>query len=128
MSRKQPSAMTPSSGESPDYVQSRQSLDGRMEKRLPIIMVVRLLPVQRVPASGEELTYTDNVSANGARVFSRTCWEPGEQVQVTAVKEKSSMRGEVIYCQRLDEDHYCVGLKYLEPPLKWFPIHRFHGK
>src|SRR5258708_14680397 len=108
MSRKQPSAMTPSPHESPDYVQQKQSLDGRMEKRLPIIMVVRLLPVQRVPASDEELTYTDNISAHGARVFSKSSWILGEQVQVTAVKEKSFMRGEVIYCQRLDEDHYCV--------------------
>jgi PilZ domain len=128
MSRKQPPAMTPSPLESPDYVQPRQNLDGRMEKRLPIIMVVRLFPVERVLTSGEELTYTDNVSANGVRVFSKTSWKPGEQVQVTAVKEKSSMRGEVIYCQRLDNDHYCVGLKYLETPVKWFTIHRFHGK
>jgi len=119
-------AKAPSS-ESPDYVQSRQNLDGRMEKRLPVITVVRLLRVRHVSSSEQELTYTDNVSAHGARVFSKSCWKPGEQAQVTAVKEKSSMCGEVIYCQSLDKDRFCIGLKFIGAPVKWPTLDRFYG-
>ncbi len=41
-----------------------------MEKRLPIAIVVRLAHVLDPPRNGAEVTYTDNVSAHGARVVS----------------------------------------------------------
>ena len=50
-------------------------LSGRMERRLPIIVVVRLANCVPASVDGEEKTYTDNVSPRGARIFSkRACW------------------------------------------------------
>ena len=42
------------------------NLNGRMEKRLPIVAVVRLARAERAGGDGEERTYTDNISARDA--------------------------------------------------------------
>ena len=97
-----------------------------MERRLPIAIVVRVSRMHNLPANEEEGTYTDNVSPHGARVFSRCVWQPGEQVQVTTVKEGSPILGEVIYCQRLDNDRFCIGLKFHERPVTWPTLSRYY--
>lgn len=55
----------------------------RMERRLPIVVVVRLAQAECAGADGEERTYTDNISQRGARVYSIRPWQPGDAVQVT---------------------------------------------
>ena len=59
------------------------TLSGRMEMRLPIVVVVRLAQAERAGADGEERTYTDNISLRGARVYSNRSWQLGDAVQVT---------------------------------------------
>src|SRR6266576_5103291 len=115
-------------GQSPGYAQIRHSLDGRREKRLPIIIVVRLSRVRQLPANDAERTYTDNVSAHGARVYSNYRWKHGEQAQITPWEEESPMRGEVVYCQRLDNDRFCIGLKFQERPVTWSSLRRYTGR
>jgi hypothetical protein len=83
--------------------------------------------VQHLLTDEKEKTYTDNVSPHGARVFSKRFWQPGEQVQVTTLKEESSMRGEVTYCQRLDNHRFCIGLKFQERPVVWPTLGRYYG-
>jgi len=87
-------------------------LNGRMDKRLPIAMVVRLAQVQEQPINGSEMTYTDNISVNGARVVSTRSWQAGEIVQLTSLKDETTIRGKVVYCQRLVDDRYCIGLNF----------------
>jgi hypothetical protein len=101
-------------------------LGGRMEKRLPIAIVVRLSRVGQLPASEEETTYTDNVSPHGARMFSISRWQSGEQAQVTTVKEGSSILGEVIYCERLDSGRFCIGMKFQDRPVAWPIMSRYY--
>jgi hypothetical protein len=76
----------------------------------------------------EERTYTDNVSGHGARVFSKRPWRPGEQAQVTPLNDESPMQGEVMYCQRLDNDHFCIGLKFPARPATWSILRRYDGR
>jgi PilZ domain-containing protein len=122
----QPSGTTALPCQGPGYVQISHSLGGRMEKRLPIAVVVCLSRVPQLPANEPERSHTDNVSPHGARVFSRCFWRPGEQVQVTTLKEESSILGEVIYCQRLDNDRFCIGLKFHERPVTWPTLSRYY--
>ncbi len=124
----QPRGTTAPPGQSPGYAQISHSLDGRREKRLPIIIVVRLSRVRHLPANEDERTYTDNVSAHGARVYSRYIWQHGEQVNVTPWEEESPMRGEVVYCQRLDRDRFCIGLKFQDRPVTWSALRRYTGR
>src|SRR6266853_80946 len=122
----QPSGATALPCQCPGYMRISHSLDGWMEKRLPIAAVVRLSRVRQLPADEEKRTYTDNVSPHGARLFSRCFWQPGEQAQITTVKEGSSMREGVIYCQRLDNDRFCIELKFRERPVTWPILSRYY--
>src|SRR5437016_3774053 len=94
-------------------------LNGRMDKRLPIAMVVQLAQALDQPSNESEVTYTDNISVNGARVVSNRPWQAGEVVQVTSLKDETTIRGKVVYCQKLMDDRYCIGLNFHERPVTW---------
>lgn len=72
-----------------------KNLTGRNEKRLPVMVVVRLSAFQ--PGEGEvaEETYTDNLSSGGVRVCSLRRGQPGDQVEVAPVDQGPPMQGEV---------------------------------
>lgn len=93
---------------------SDTSISGRMEKRLPIAIVVRLAHVLNPPKNGAEMTYTDNVSAHGARVVSNRPWEKGEVARVTSLKDDSALLGRVVYCQKLGDSRYGIGLSFVD--------------
>ena len=90
-----------------------------MEKRLPIAIVVQLAHAQSQPLDGTELTYTDNVSAHGARVVSHRPWQTGEFVQVTSIKDTTSLPGKVVYCRKLPDDRYCIGVQFRNDRVTW---------
>ncbi len=92
---------------------------GRMEKRLPISIVVSLALAQDQPANETEVTYTENVSAHGARVISKRHWQPGEVAQVTSLKDEVAIRGKVAYCQKLPDNRYCLGLNFNGHGVTW---------
>jgi hypothetical protein len=102
-------------------MQISRRLNGRVERRLPIMMAVRLSRGD-LPAS-EELAYTDNFSLHGARVVSSTSWQVGEHADIAPVKDGSRMRAEVVYCQSLG-DSFFVGFKF-EEPITWAPLIRY---
>ncbi len=102
-------------------------LSGRKERRLPIIVVVQLRAVERVPAEEHERTYTDNVSGHGVRVLSTHPWHSGEQAEITPVNETAPVCGEVVYCQKLAETRFFVGLKFPHTRLSWAVLQRFNG-
>lgn len=102
-------------------------LSGRRERRLPIMVVVQLRPSERVPAEEHERTYTDNVSGHGVRVLSTHPWHPGEQAEITPVSETSLVCGEVVYCQKLADARFFVGLKFPHSRPSWAVLQRFNG-
>jgi hypothetical protein len=102
------------------------TLQGRMERRLPIIVVVSLAYLERTNAEEAEWTYTDNVSAHGARVFSRRAWQLGEEITLTPFKEETAS-GNVVYCQRIADDRYWIGVKVKDHPTAWRAIRRYDG-
>src|SRR5713226_6167640 len=77
------------------------TLSGRMERRLPIIVMVRLAQAERASTDEAERTYTDNISTHGARVFSKQPWQSGDEVTITPLNEQLTTCGQVVYCQRL---------------------------
>jgi PilZ domain-containing protein len=97
-----------------------------MERRLPIIVVVRLALVERAGADGEERTYTDNISSRGARVYSIRPWQPGQAVQVTPRNEEPAC-GNVVYCQTLEDGRFVIGVKFQDRPIMWSAVHRYDG-
>src|SRR5258708_30976813 len=90
-----------------------------MERRLAIIVTVSLAPAERAGTGGEERTHTDNISAHGARIFSRHPWELGDKVRVTPVNEESTACGKVVYCHRLADDRYDIRVTFQDRPVTW---------
>ncbi len=107
------------------------NLSGRRERRLPIAAVVRLKVLEREGAieceREYEKTYSDNLSAHGARVKSTHPWHPGEQAEIAPLSEESPVRAEVVYCQRLDDKRFFIGLKFPKGKVPWAVLKRFDG-
>ena len=102
-------------------------LNGRKERRLPVVVVVNLAPLERVSPERHERTYTDNISAHGARLRSTYAWQLGERAEITPASGETPVRGEVVYCQRLDNDYFFVGVKIRESRILWSILRRFDG-
>ncbi len=102
------------------------TLSGRMERRLPIVVVVRLAQAERPGADGEERTYTDNISSRGARLYSIRPWRLGDAVQVTPRNEDPAC-GNVVYCQTLDDGRFVIGVKFQDRPVSWSVMLRYDG-
>jgi hypothetical protein len=102
-------------------------LSGRTERRLPIIVVVRLAHSQPAGTDGdEERTYTDNISPRGARVFSKHVWQLGDAVRVTPLNGDSAC-GEIAYCQKLPDVRYSIGVKFHNSSVRWPALQRYNG-
>jgi hypothetical protein len=101
-------------------------LSGRTERRLPIIVVVRLAHCESAGIRGEEeKTYTDNISTRGARVFSKNLWQLGDSIRVTPLDGDSTC-GKVVYCQRLPDARYSIGVKFHGNYVKWTALQRYN--
>jgi hypothetical protein len=102
------------------------TLSGRMERRLPIIVVVRLAQAENSDADKEERTYTDNISPRGARLFSIRSWQPGDLVRI-APRDEAPAFGNVVYCQPLADGRFIVGVSFRDRPITWSAMHRYDG-
>ncbi len=102
------------------------TLSGRMERRLPIVVVVRLAESKCASTDGEEQTYTDNISSRGARVYSNRPWQLGNAVQVTPRNEDPAC-GNVVYCQTLVDGRFVIGVKFQDRLVMWSATHRYDG-
>jgi hypothetical protein len=102
------------------------TLAGRVERRLPIIVVVNLAYLERADANETEWTFTDNISARGARVFSRRNWQPGEEITLTPFNEETA-HGSIVYCEKIADRRYWIGVKLREHPTTWKIIGRYDG-
>jgi len=87
---------------------------GRFEKR-----VVRAVKVDiRLEGEGlpeEAKTLTENVSPRGARVLTDRKWRPGQRVLVAFLEEGIQSQAQIVYCERLQERKFAVGLELSFP-------------
>jgi len=68
---------------------------------------------------GVESTFTENVSAKGARVVSVRSWKKGEQLTFVLRTGEFRSSARVAYCQPLRGDGYAIGVEFLEPQGRW---------
>jgi hypothetical protein len=68
---------------------------------------------------GSESTFTENVSARGARVVSARHWEKGERLTFASRTGEFRSAARVAYCQTLHGDGYAIGVEFLEPKGRW---------
>jgi PilZ domain len=89
----------------------------RAERRIPMEIPVVLDGHRRTP--GAESTFTENVSARGARVVSSRRWEKGEALTFGLRTGEFRSLARVAYCQPLHGDGYAVGVEFLDPTGRW---------
>jgi hypothetical protein len=90
----------------------------RAERRIP--MEIPVLIDGHLRAPGSESTFTENVSARGARVVSVRRWEQGERLMFASRTGEFRSSARVAYCKPLNDLGFAVGLEFLEPKGRWF--------
>jgi len=83
--------------------------NGRSEKRMARTVSVEVC-LQDEPRLNERML-TENVSAHGARVLMEQKLQSGQQVLVNSPKEGVRTQARIIYCQRVSERRFAVGLE-----------------
>jgi len=98
-------------------IAARVPLDGRIEKRVPREVRVRLMLGE--PSLLAEKVTTINVSPRGARLVTRCFWRAGEVPWLAPLTSNLRQRARVVYCQPLPGKHFCVGLEFRPPFQNW---------
>jgi hypothetical protein len=86
------------------------STEGRIEKRLRLSVPLELSKLQ--DPSGADRTVTENVCSVGARVLSRRAVEPNERMVVRFLEVNLRTEARVVYCERLSDGRFCLGLQF----------------
>jgi len=83
--------------------------NGRSEKRIARTVNVEI----RLPGGPvlKERTSTENVSAHGARLFIKQRLKPGLAIVLSSPTEGVGCEAQIIYCQRISENRFAVGLE-----------------
>src|SRR5215472_14773651 len=89
----------------------------RRENRIPMEIPVVLDGHRHLP--GAESTFTENVSARGARVVSVRRWEKGAALKLASRTGEFRSEARVAYCLPLHGDGYAVGVEFLETSGRW---------
>ncbi|HEV2617484.1 MAG TPA: PilZ domain-containing protein [Candidatus Acidoferrales bacterium] len=82
---------------------------GRSEQRAQVAVTVRLIAQE--DSSPWEMAHTENVSSRGARVVTMKVWQTGKSALVRSTEGQFEWIGRVVYCQRLPDGQFAVGLQ-----------------
>ena len=66
-----------------------------------------------------EFALTENVSRYGARVVTKTQWQPNQDVTVKLLQKNLFNRARVAYCNPVKEEEFAVGLQFSYPVANW---------
>jgi len=89
----------------------------RAEKRIPMEIPVFIDGHRLAP--GSESTFTENVSARGARIVSVRRWKQNERLTLTSNSGEFRSSARVAYCQPLQGVGFAIGVEFLEPKGRW---------
>jgi len=95
--------------------------NGRSDRRITKEAAVELA---RPEASQvREMAIAQNVSARGMRVATEGVWLPGDPVLLSSPESGVRTQARVVYCQRVENDRFAVGLELLAPLGEWTKPH-----
>lgn len=90
---------------------------GRLEKRIRLTVPVQISSLQ--DPSATERTTTENVCSMGVRVLTQGAKEQNERLMVSSLVADMRTLARVVYCQRLPEGRFGVGLQFLGVAGSW---------
>lgn len=89
----------------------------RCEYRMPMEVAVQIAGHPETP--GVEMTFTENVSARGARVLSSRRWRKNERLAVASLAGSFRAQARIAYCEKSPGRGYAVGLEFQTPEGQW---------
>ena len=92
----------------------------RIQKRSPATVALQVSSAKQPFIT--ELAFTENVSLHGVRVVTERAWKPGERVVVKSYHGSIQASARVIYCYRLAEARYAVGLELRSAVGAWVDV------
>jgi PilZ domain len=90
---------------------------GRLEKRIRLAVPVEISTLKDPPAT--ECTSTENVCSLGVRVLTQRRREPDEQLMVRFIVGPLRSVARVVYCERLADGRFGVGMQFLGIRARW---------
>lgn len=90
---------------------------GRLEKRARLTVPVEISDPH--DPGGTERTTTENASALGIRVLAQHARAPNERLMIRSLEGELRATVRVVYCQRLPDGRFGVGLQFQGPPVNW---------
>ncbi|MCU1316635.1 MAG: hypothetical protein JWN63_1957 [Candidatus Acidoferrum typicum] len=84
---------------------------GRSDRRITKEVAVELARPDASQLS--EMAIAQNVSARGMRVATEHIWRPGDRVLLSSPESGIRTRARVVYCQRMENNRFAVGLELL---------------
>ena len=90
---------------------------GRLEKRIEIAIPLHISTM--LDPDGAERTTTENVCSLGIRVLTDHARELNERLMIQSLKGDLKRLARVVYCQRLPDGHFAVGLQFQGNAVKW---------
>jgi len=90
---------------------------GRLEKRIRLAVPVHISSLQD-PAA-EERTTTENVCSLGMRVLTQRARQLNERLMISSLVGDLRTLARVVYCQRLPNGRFCVGLQFQDVAANW---------
>ena len=99
---------------------------GRIEKRIQQAIPVEISTLQQ--PRGIERASTENVSSLGARVLSQKPHERNELVILRSSVGEGRTEARIIYCQRLADGRFGIGMHFLKEMANWNPPTSSQGR
>jgi hypothetical protein len=90
---------------------------GRLEKRIRLAVPVQIASLLD-PAAAERTT-TENVCSLGMRVLTHRARQLNERLMISSLVGDLRAHARVVYCQRLPNGCFCVGLQFQETAVNW---------
>src|SRR6267142_4624070 len=95
--------------------------NGRSDRRITKEVAVELA---RPDASQlREMAIAQNVSPRGRRVATEDVWLPGDSVLLSSRGAGVRTEARVVYCKRMENSRFAVGLELLAPLGEWTKPH-----
>ena len=90
---------------------------GRLEKRIRLAVPVQISsPLE--PAATERTT-TENVCSLGIRILTQRARDLNERLMICSLVGDLRTLARVVYCQRLPDGRFGVGLRFQGQPINW---------
>jgi len=86
---------------------------GRCYRRVAKEVLVEI--ARSDPALRKETAISENISVCGMRVSTEHGWRTGDFVLLSSPLTNDAIPARVVYCQRLENQRFAIGLELLDP-------------